>query len=194
MALMTRKKSDALKAQRLQSTHEEAEPRFVLHAIHHNGEVDNVVISSRDTDVLLLLAHKERIITSKVWLWVGTYEKPKYIPIEQVFNNLHPSTECTLLQFNAITGCDTSSYLSGHSKKTAWKVIQENFELLLPLGEGDLQEGKLKSTEKFVCKIYNTETDSTDMARFILFGKVGAPEKFPPKSYALRYHVMRAHY
>ena len=46
----------------LKSTHEEADTRFVLHAIHLNGKVNNVVISARDTDVLLLLlAHKSRI-------------------------------------------------------------------------------------------------------------------------------------
>jgi hypothetical protein len=56
-----------------------------------NEEVDNVVISARDTDVLLLLlAHKERI-TSKVWLWAGTSKKPKYIPLDKVFNNLNSS-------------------------------------------------------------------------------------------------------
>ena len=185
-------KSTAVNLKTLQSSHEEADIRFVLHAIHHNGKVNDVVICARDTDVLLLLlAHKERI-TSKVWLWAGTSKKPKYIPIDQVFNNLPPSTKRGQLQFHAITGCDTTSYLSGHSKTTVWKVFLENFELLLPLGEGALEEDKLKSAEKFVCKIYNRGAESTDMARFILFGRVGAPEKLPPTSDALRYHVMRA--
>ena len=98
------------------------------------------------------------------------------------------------MQFHAITGCDTTSYLSGHSKKTAWKVFQEHFELLLPLGEGGLDIFKLKSAERFVCKIYKTEADSTDMARFIMFAKVGTPDKLPPTSNALKYHLMRVHY
>jgi hypothetical protein len=82
----------------------------------------------------------------------------------------------------------------GHSKKSTWKAFQDHFELLLSLGEGALEMDKLKCADKFVCKIYKTESDSTDRARFILFAKVGVPDKLPPTNDALKHHVMRAHY
>ena len=42
----------------LRSNHEEADTRFVLHTVNLNGIVDNIVVSTRDTDVIILpLAH-----------------------------------------------------------------------------------------------------------------------------------------
>ena len=43
----------ALEMTLLQTTHEEADTRIVLHCVHTN--TDQVVVSSRDTDVLILL-------------------------------------------------------------------------------------------------------------------------------------------
>ena len=56
----------------LRSNHEEADTRFVLHAVNLNGIVDNILVSAKDTDVIiLLLAHLSKI-RSKVWIWAGT--------------------------------------------------------------------------------------------------------------------------
>ena len=64
----------------LRSNHEEADTRFVFHPVNLNGIVDNIVVSARDTDVIiLLLAHLSKI-RSKVWIWAGT-SKTKYIPL-----------------------------------------------------------------------------------------------------------------
>ena len=63
----------------LRSNHEEADTRFLLHAISLNRHVDNIIVFSRNTDVmLLLLAHRAKL-SSKVWIWAGTSKNPKYI-------------------------------------------------------------------------------------------------------------------
>ena len=178
----------------LRCNHEEADTRIVLHVIHNNGHAENVVVSARDTDVLLLLlAHRERI-TSKVWFAAGTAKKPKFIPLDHVYRKLPAETEKAIIQFHATTGCDTTSYLFGHSKKTAWAVFKEYFYLLISLGEGTLTTDTLKRVETFVCRIYKTNVPSVYMARFMLFPKAGTPDKLPPTSDALKYHTMRAHY
>lgn len=143
--------------------------------------------------LLLLLAHQHRI-TSKVWVATGTAKKPKFIPLDDVYLKLPAGSGKAILQFHAITGCDTTSYLFGHSKKIAWTVLKDNFHLLLSLGEGTLTTDTLERAERFVCRIYKTNVSSVDMARFLLFAKAGTPDKLPPTSDALKYHIMRAHY
>ena len=97
------------------------------------------------------------------------------------------------MQFHATTGSDTTSYICGHSKMTAWKVFEENFELLLSLGDGDLATETIKCAEVFICELYKVSVESIDKARFLLFAKMGTPEKLSPISDAFKYHVIRSH-
>ena len=49
------------------------------------------------------------------------------------------------------------------------------------LGIGELTEETIKSSETFVCRIYNVHTtDSVDAARHLLFSKTGKPEAMAP--------------
>ena len=67
----------------LSSTQEEADTRIILHAINSNYQ--HIVVSSRDTDVLVLLAsHFHKTNCTELWVMVGTTKKPKYIPIHDV--------------------------------------------------------------------------------------------------------------
>ena len=70
----------------LKSTHEEADTRLVLHAVH--SQFHTVVVSSRDTDVLLLLvSHFQRMQCQHLWMKSGTSKKRRYIPIDEVSTN-----------------------------------------------------------------------------------------------------------
>ena len=73
----------------------------------------------RDTDVLLLLLVHHTWFSSKMWIRAGTSKKPKYIPLGEVSANLPCNSSSALLPFHAITGCDSTSFFCGHSKKTA---------------------------------------------------------------------------
>ena len=91
----------------LKYTHEEADTRLVLHAVH--SQFQTVVVSSRDTDVLLLLvSHFQRIQCQHLWMKSGTSKKRRYIPIDEVFNKLPSGSASSLLAFHALTGCDTT--------------------------------------------------------------------------------------
>ena len=58
----------------LSSTQEEADTRIILHAI--SCEQKCIVVSSRDTDVLvLLLSHFDRINCKELWMKAGTAKK-----------------------------------------------------------------------------------------------------------------------
>ena len=91
----------------LRSNHKEADIRFVLHAI---GHVDNVVVSAQDTDVLLPLLANRAKLSTKVWILAGTSKKPRDIPLEEVSASLPRNSSSALLQFHAITDCDSTSF------------------------------------------------------------------------------------
>jgi hypothetical protein len=178
----------------LRSTHEEADTKLVLHAI--NSHFKSVVVSSRDTDVLLLLLHHFPLVRcEQLWIMTGTTNKWRYIPLADVFNNLPIGSSMALLPFHALTGCDTTSYFANHTKRSAWKVFKNHHDLLTNIGTGELTEETIKSAEAFICRMYNVQrTDSVDTARHILFSKSVKPEAMPPTTDALRFHLMRVHY
>ena len=153
-------------------------------------------MASRDTDVLLLLlSHFPVARCEQLWMMSGTSKKRRYIPIGDVFHTLPIGSSTALLQFHALTGCDTTSYFANHTKRSAWKVFKEHHHLLNDLGRGELIEETIKAAEAFVCRMYNVHiTDSVDSARHVLFSKSVTPETMPPTSNALRFQLMRAHY
>lgn len=74
----------------LKATHDEADTRLVLHAVH--GQFNTVVVSSRDIGVLVF----PRVQCERFWVLSGTTKK-KYIPIDAVFNNLLKDKTTNLL-------------------------------------------------------------------------------------------------
>ena len=115
----------------LSATHEEADTRIVLHAI--NCEYETVVVHSSDTDVLvllLLLSHVGSAMCSNMWMLYGTAKNRKHIPIQDVAKTLPVDSLDGLLGYHAITGCDTTSYISSQTKRSTWKVFLSNHQLL----------------------------------------------------------------
>lgn len=47
----------------------------------------------------------------------------KYLPVLEIHELLSTDQLQTLLAFHVVTGCDSVSQFSGHSKKTAWQVF-----------------------------------------------------------------------
>ena len=166
----------------------------MLHAVH--SQFHTVVVSSRDTDVLLLLvSHFHRMQCQHLWMKSGTSKKWRYIPIGAVFNKLPSGSASSLLEFQALTGCNTTSYITNNTKRSSWKIFKEHHGLLKNLGIGELTDDTTQSSEKCVCRIYNVHrTDSIDAARRLLFSKTGKPEAMAPTSDALRFHLKRVHY
>ena len=112
----------------LRATHEEADTRIVLHAI--NCEYETVVVNSSDTDVLLLLSHVGSAMCSNMWMLYGTAKNRNHIPIQDVAKTLSVDSLDGLLGYHAITGCDTTSYISSQTKRSTWKVFLSNHQLL----------------------------------------------------------------
>ena len=178
----------------LQADHEEADTRMILHCIH--AQQESVMVYSRDTDVLvLLLAHFSKMRCQFLWMNAGTSKQPKFIPVHEIHDQLTSDQTSAITGFHALTGCDTVSQISGHSKKTTWKVFLRHHSLLENLGKGNLTPDTMKTAEKFICHLYEVpELDSCDQARVKLFCSGKAQEVLPPTSDAVQFHIMRSHY
>ena len=85
--------------------HQEADTRLVLHAGSHDSPV---VVVSKDTDVLVLLAYAANLLKPKE-PWFMKISKTDYIDIKQVVKYLRAGVCSVLPQIHAITGCDTTS-------------------------------------------------------------------------------------
>ena len=117
----------------MKANHEEADTHIVLHCIH--TEANTIVVSSRDTDVLLpLLTYFKLINCTYLWMEEGTLKNPKYIPVHDIYRKLASNQVDSMLAFHAITGCDTVSHLAAHSKTTEWKIFQSSSDFLLHQG------------------------------------------------------------
>ena len=134
--------------------HEESDTRIILDCIH--AHMDSIVVSVRDTDVMvLLLAHYDKMRCTTLLMKAGTSKHPKYIPIHDIRRQVPIDQLVSLLAFHAITGCDKSvSQLSGHSTNTAWRVFQHHHNNLSHLGKGPFTKEISQSAEKFICYLY----------------------------------------
>ena len=136
----------------LKSTNEEADKRLTLHAVH--SQFYTVVVSSRDTDVLLIfVSHFQSMQYQQLWMKLGTSKKWRYVPIDAVFKKVTKASAASLLAFHALTGCDTTSYIAKHIKRSSRKILKEHHGLLKNLGICDLTEETIKCSETIVCRL-----------------------------------------
>ena len=183
---------ETIDTSKLSSTHEEADTRMVLHAIHSGFKY--IVISSKDTDVLVLLAsHFHNIYCTELWMIAGTKKKTKCIPVHNLVNVIPQHILEALIPFHTLTGCDTTSFIAQHSKMTAWNVLLSDSSLIKNLGAYNLDESDYKKIEKFFCILYGMpDDDSINTVRYKLFLKKQNPDALPPTCDALHQHIKRS--
>ena len=125
----------------------------------------------------------------------GTSKKPKYIPVHAI--NYPPLVMDNVIAYHSVTGCDTTSQLSGKAKRSTWKVYLRDPALLAQLGEfPGLSEEARAPAEQFVCGIYGYgSTSCINDVRLKMFSKgKSSVESLPPSQDALHLHLDRANY
>jgi hypothetical protein len=70
-----------------------------------------------------------------VWIKFGTSMKPKYIPVHDTARKINPKMLKTILAYHAITGCDTTSAFSGHTKASSWITFNVHADLVDYFGQ-----------------------------------------------------------
>jgi hypothetical protein len=152
------------------STHEEADTRMLLHAIHADkvfaefGVKGRIIIKSPDTDVLVLCVHYFSKLqhTQESWFQTGTVSSTKdrrrYIPVHEICSTLNPVFTNILPAAHAVTGCDTTSSLFGIGKRSVFKVLKENpdnFKDLSNLADCDV-DVSVTAARRLVIKLHDS--------------------------------------
>lgn len=187
----------------LLSDHEEADTRLLLHAQHASHDYGRIVIHSPDTDVAVLCAaHFDSLQCTELWFRTGVKDKLRYIPVHTLTQELGQDVCRALPGFHALTGCDSTSALSGLGKKkglTALLGNKENQSRLRLLGEdAEVNNSISEACEAFISSLYSPSSGAgktTDEVRYWLFCQKGQRnERLPPTSDSLLQHTKRANY
>lgn len=105
-----------------------------------------------------------------------------------------------LLAYHAITGCDSTSALSGHIKKSSWPVFKKHFKFLNDFGCYHLSDEQLEKAEAFVMQMYLFKKPvfkhicNIDDLKAAMFQHVKELDKLPPSRHVLSHHLHRANY
>ena len=125
----------------------------------------------------------------------------KFIPVRQIALSLGSDRSRAPPFFHAFSGCDTTSFLSGKSKKSffeTWEVLKEMTPIFCRLptlnSPEDVTEADLKLLENFVVLLYSKTCNTVEVneARRILFARDNRSiENIPPTTAALKEHILR---
>ena len=102
----------------LESDHEEADTRMLLHAKHSADPGTTIIIQSPDTNVLdLSVTHFASITSKELWFRTGVKDRLHFVPEHDIVQKLDSSVVQALPVFHAITGCDSVSSISGSERR-----------------------------------------------------------------------------
>ena len=177
--------------------HEEADTRLVLHAAKQDTDV---VIVSKDTDVLVLLiwAFLKHQIAYK---WVFQFEREKFVEIGSICRSLGQRVCSSLPAIHAISGCDTTSYFYQAGKVKILKKLlmdESKCELIENLGASKtLNEDSLEDVKQFIqMNVYSGKENETYVqTRIRLYQKLKEKTSLsiPPDPDSVEQAIRRCH-
>ena len=166
----------------------------------------SVVISSGDTDVLLLACYHAASLGNITNLYWETNTIAKNSNMRQVFliqtilDHVDPMLMSILPHIHALTGCDTTSAFFFLGKKTVLKTLNKigakNLQNLKSLGCNNTQEA-VDASRQLVAALYDSKYTSlhSDLNRLrtkLANVKESQLSRLPPPESAFKQHVLRA--
>ena len=187
--------------QNLESDHEEADTRMILHGVDAARSHATVIIRSPDTDVAIIcVAHQHTFSPSRLLMATGCGTRQRLINISALASQLTPAIRAALPGYHALTGCDTTSAFAGKGKKALYALVKNDDAALDVIGglgkQYRFDEALLPDFERLVCRLYKVSScDTVNEARYHLFATTQATEHaLPPTRGALLQHLRRANY
>ena len=164
---------------------------MVLHANNVSDEVQRVITQSPDIDVLCV-SHYDATGCNEMWFHTGVKNRSSFISVHSIAITLGPQMCKALPTFHPLTGCDSTSSLSGVGKKNTWKSISNTVhqEGLAGVGQFfEVNNDTTKKTEAFICSLYiilNKTPADADDARHLTFCQIARTNMLlPPPSDSL---------
>ncbi|KAK3741259.1 hypothetical protein QZH41_019956, partial [Actinostola sp. cb2023] len=187
----------------LESSHEEADTKLLLHAVvaTSSGATCFEMVSP-DTDIFVLSLRRYSQLCEDTSFVTGKGERYRKIKLGPIVRALGPAKTAVLPGFHAWIGADITGSFAGKAKILRWKTFinadQDSFTALADLGTTVQPNGSTYAgIEKLVCKLYQPNTHITKVKelRWLLFRKKQAEsERLPPTLAALKESIKRAHH
>jgi hypothetical protein len=168
----------------------------------------DVTVVANDTDILVLLVYhfdpslKNVFLHNEVSTTRGS--RTTVVSIRDIWCAIGDKAARQLLVVHAISGCDSTSCLYGHSKASVWRRITGN-DKTLPLTDvmesSESQDSIVEAGLKLLALIYGGKvSDSLNELRYTRYMDITAsataplkPELLPPTVNAAKYHILRTH-
>ena len=205
-----RHKEEVLKIegpQHLQCQHEEADTLLAFHA--NNISNGNILVSSSDTDVLIiLLGLSGRSEGMTTILDYGSGNHRRYIAVAAILEEKKPGITGALIGFHALTGCDFPSCFFRKGKVRSFQWLEEELDFIMALKSLTSQKVDIPSVTSFFCQIYGFRTSNIVLVRCKAFMRMcsGTGRELlarikkinssspPPCTKTLNNHIKRSHY
>ena len=186
------------------STQEEADTLMIYHAIEVAKNGMKVHIYSQDTDVLLLAIRRAPLLGDRSALVMGTSERRRKVLLQPIYDKLGPEKAAAIINWHALTGCDTTGHIYGKGKKGCFATFltasPEVLRALACLGEGDQPSAEVMcGCEEYLCSLFcprGVHIGQAQTLRWLLFKRLKddeAVDKLPPTQGAWIEHIRRAH-
>lgn len=179
--------------------HEEADTKIPLFASQSSK---NVVAVAQDCDILVLLITAYATVKPKV-KWQMKYAINSFADIESIYNNhLGDETSRCLIQYHALSGCDTTSFFYGLGKTQPFKraIDTGKINLVAMLGESKkISEECINECKEFIRTVFykGKPGESYLQTRMRLYDNQPNQSKttmnLPPDEDSCTQHILRAH-
>ena len=197
----------------VQQAHDDADTLIVQTALEYAKLRQPVIVVANDTDILVLLVyhvHAERENVGDVFMQSEVSSRklqPKkmLIAIRDVVKALGSDVAESLLVVHAISGCDATSSLFGHGKKSLFRKLTTtpNLRQFLDVISSlhATQDDVISAGLSIMSCIYGGKpTDSLNFLRYAAYYHLVTsstcavlPERLPPTRNAAKFHVLRVH-
>ena len=186
------------KVRELESNHEEADTRLLLHSKHASFSHDRIMVKCSDTDVLVLCIANQTNIGKPLYFITDTANKRCIIDVSAISHALGEDLCNCLPGFHAFSGkyyinllymlrtppvslityrflgCDSTSAFLGKGKAQLWKILNdypEFKESFRKLGESfPVSQDLVTALNRFVCLLCgNMTSKDVDDCRYRLF-------------------------
>ena len=179
---------------------EEANILLVLHTLTVPNEA-KLVVSSPDTDVLLLLVYMYPNLPMSTTFLTGKDKLKRSITLQSIYNNLGAKHASALLGFHALTGSDMSGRFAGRTKDSCFKAFMSCDDRILDAlamlsSDIDLPADVCSQLERFVCVLYRSKiyTKVNELCWSLYSNRAAEGENLTLTSGSLEPHIRRAHY
>jgi len=186
------------------STQEEADTLMILHAVEVAKTGLRIHLYSQDTDVLILALRRVPQLGIEPALIMGTKERRHKVLLQPIYDKLGPNKAVALINWHALTGCDTTGHIQGKGKKGCFTAFlaasPTTIATMSRLGEGPEPSAEVvKGCEEFLCTLFSPlrmQITQAKNLRWQLFKQLKTEQgvdKLPPTHGAWLEHIRRAH-